>query len=415
MKRIWIDQTPKHVGSTVLIKGWVHIRRDMGKIAFLEIRDRSGIVQVVCSPEDLDQESQIALREVRPEFVIEIEGMVNERPEKQINPKLVTGTIEMVSLRLAIINRSKTPPFEVNDERIDVNEEVRMEYRYIDLRREGMRRNMEMRHRVIKFCRDFLDKKDFLEIETPILTKSTPEGARDYLVPVRQQPGKFFALPQSPQQYKQLLMVGGLERYFQFARCFRDEDQRGDRQPEFTQLDIELSFVTQKEILKLTETMITKMVKKIYPDKKMKTPWPRLKYKDVMEKYGTDSPDLRENKEDPNELAFAWMIDWPLFSYDEETRRYDPEHHIFTSPNPKDLKKLEKNPGKVRSLQHDLVLNGSEVAGGSIRIHDPQVQRKIFELVGLTPEESEEKFSHLLRAFEYGVPPHGGIAVGFER
>ncbi|MEK9209362.1 MAG: amino acid--tRNA ligase-related protein, partial [Patescibacteria group bacterium] len=272
------------------------------------------------------------------------------------------------------------------------------------------------RHKIENYLREHLTKQGFIEIETPVLTKSTPEGARDYVVPSRLQKGKFYALPQSPQQYKQLLMVSGLERYFQLVRCFRDEDTRGDRQPEFTQLDIEMSFVEQEDILNLIENLFTKLVQDLYLEKNIsQIPWPRLSYKEAMEKYGNDKPDLRKNKNDQNELAFCWILDWPLFEWNKNEKRWDPHHHPFTSPRDEDLSLLDKDPAKVRSWQHDLVLNGYEVGGGSIRIHDPKIQEKVFELVGLKKEEIWQKFGHMLGAFRYGVPPHGGIASGLDR
>ena len=278
-----------------------------------------------------------------------------------------------------------------------------------------MKEKLIFRHRLIKFIRDFFDQKGFYEIETPILTKSTPEGARDYLVPSRLHPGKFYALPQSPQQYKQLLMVAGIENYFQIARCFRDEDPRSDRQPEFTQLDMEMSFCQQKDILKISEELLTKIVEKLSDCHLTFKPFKRLTYQEAIKKYGTDKPDLRKDKNDPKELAFVWILDWPLFSWDKERKRWDPCHHIFTAPQEKDIPLLEKNPAKVHSWQHDLVCNGYEIGGGSLRIHQPDLQKKIFKLVGISEKEAEKKFGHLLEAFSYGAPPHGGIAFGLDR
>jgi len=278
-----------------------------------------------------------------------------------------------------------------------------------------MQKNIRNRNKVTKFIRDFLAEKSFTEVETPILTKSTPEGARDYVVPSRLHHGKFYALPQSPQQYKQLLMVAGFERYFQIARCFRDEDTRGDRQPEFTQLDIEMSFILQEDILNLTEELFTRLVKELYPDKKITSvPWPRLDYKDVMDKYGTDAPDLRKDKKNQDELAFAWILNFPLFEEEKKGDYYAPSHHMFTMPKEEDLDKLDSDPSSVKSYQHDLVLNGYEVGGGSIRIHNPKIQTKIFDLIGFS-EEQKKYFEHMLGAFKYGVPPHGGIAPGLDR
>jgi len=338
-----------------------------------------------------------------------------------INDKVPTGEVEIEAKELKILNEAKTPPFEISENKKAINEELRLKYRYLDLRRQKVKNNLVIRHKIIRLIRNFLSKRGFFEIETPILTKSTPEGARDFLVPSRLHPGQFYALPQAPQQLKQLLMVAGIERYFQIARCFRDEDLRGDRQPEFTQLDVEMSFVKQKDILDLMEKLCLRIVKSLVIfDKNLSKkltfrPFLRLDYKEAIEKYGTDKPDLREDKKDSHELAFVWIVNWPLFEWNKEEKRYDSHHHIFTAPRDKDLALLDKDPLKVRSWQHDLVLNGVEIAGGSIRIHRRSVQEKIFKLIGLTDKEIKEKFGHLLKAFEYGAPPHGGIAWGMDR
>ncbi len=418
MKRILNIRTIKKQGEEVKLAGWVHVRRDHGKIIFIDLRDKSGLVQLVFLP-DNKEVYQLA-DSLRSEWVIEVIGKVNQRPKGMINDKLATGQVEIEVEELKILNEAKTPPFEIADEK-EISEEIRLEYRYLDLRKQRMKKNLFVRHKIIKAIRNFMDKKGFLEIETPILTKSTPEGARDFLVPSRVHPGEFYALPQAPQQLKQLLMVAGVEKYFQFAKCFRDEDLRGNRQPEFTQFDLEMSFPTQKTIINLIEKLMIEVVHELVEidqnlSKKLTfNPFKRMDYQGAMEKYGTDKPDLRENKEDPNELAFVWILNWPLFEWNEDEKRHDPCHHIFTAPQAKDIPLLNSEPLKARSLQHDLVLNGHEIAGGSIRIHQTDIQKKIFELVGLSKKEVEEKFGHLLKAFEYGTPPHGGIAMGLDR
>jgi len=409
--------------------GWVHSRRDHGKLIFIDLRDRWGFVQVVFSMNPPtgreltkipDVHRFIQAERLRPEWVVRIEGVVKERPERMKNPELPTGAIEIEAVNLNIINESKTPPFAIDAAGYEIGEEHRLKYRYLDLRRERLKNNLISRDRISAFIREYLRKENFVEVETPILTKSTPEGARDYVVPSRLYPGYFYALPQSPQQYKQLLMVAGLERYFQIARCFRDEDTRGDRQPEFTQLDIEMSFVDENDVLDLIERLYTNLVKILYPEKRIKNiPFPRLSYKEVMEKYNSDKPDLRDNKEDVNELAFAFVVDFPMFEWKETEKRWDATHHPFTRPRVKDVKEFKemftKNPGEVFAKQYDLVLNGYEIAGGSIRTHDPELLEAVFEAMGNKPEEVRAKFGHMLEAFEYGVPPHGGIASGLDR
>jgi len=418
IKRILAIETIEKRGREVKLAGWVHRRRDHGQIIFIDLRDKSGLIQLVFTPESKEVYQRV--QKLRSEWVIEVAGRVNERPAKMVNKKIPTGEIEIAVNQLRILNEAKTPPFEVSEEN-EVKEEVRLKYRYLDLRRERIKSNLLIRHKVIKNIRDFMNKEGFTEIETPILTKSTPEGARDFLVPSRLHPGYFYALPQAPQQLKQLLMVAGFEKYFQVARCFRDEDLRGDRQPEFTQLDVEMSFMNEEEILGLMERLLIKVVKNLVSfDEKLSKkltfkPFLRLDYQEAIKKYGTDKPDLRENPEDPQELAFVWIVNWPLFEWNDEEKRYDPCHHIFTAPREEDLPLLEKEPLKVRSHQYDLVLNGHEIGGGSIRIHRRDIQEKIFKLVGLSPNEIKEKFGHLLKAFEYGTPPHGGIAFGLDR
>lgn len=527
-----------NIGETVTLAGWVHRRRDHGGVTFINLRDRFGLVQLVIDSATALEAHQ-ALEPVRAEWVIQVEGVVRARPEGMINPEMETGEIEVEIHRVKILNSAKTPPIYINkDEEADEN--IRLKYRYLDLRRDRMRRNLLLRHRVIKFVRDYLDEQQFMEIETPILFKTTPEGARDYLVPSRVHPGEFYALPQSPQQLKQLLMVAGVERYFQVARCFRDEDQRGDRQPEFTQLDIELSFVEREDVMRLAEDMFTKLVAKVVPEKKLlASPWPRFTYDEVLSRFGKDSPDIRFGMElqdltdlaagcgfgvfentvasggqvrainasglgdysrrqineltdfvkrfgakglayialtsdgqmrssfakflqpetvdeivarteaqpgdlilavadrpaivfeslgrlrehlgdllglrDPDTLAFCWVYDFPFVMWNEDEQRWDPSHHLFTAPMPEDISLLDTDPGAARGQQYDMVLNGYEVGGGSIRIHDPQLQEKIFALIGLDPDVAAERFGHILEAFSYGTPPHGGIAPGVDR
>ncbi len=527
-----------HVGETVKLAGWIHRRRDHGDLIFIDLRDRFGLVQLVADPE-ASPEAHQTLEKVRSEWVIQAEGIVRERPEEMVNPNMETGEIEVEVHSVTVLNPSETPPFLINKEE-EVDENVRLKYRYLDLRTPRMQRNLTLRHRVIKFIRDYLDQQGFLEIETPILFKTTPEGARDYLVPSRVHPGMVYALPQSPQQLKQMLMVAGIERYFQIARCFRDEDQRGDRQPEFTQLDIEMSFVERDDVMGLIEGMYTKMIAEVVPHKKVfQTPWPRLTYTEAMKRFGKDNPDIRLGMElvditdlakdcgfgvfesaveaggqvrginakglgtysrkqidalteyvrnfgakglayiilDPSGetrspilkffqeetiatikermgaedgdlllfvadkpavvfdtlgrlrvhlaeelglankdvLGFCWVIDFPFAFWDEDEKRWDPSHHLFTSPMPEDIQYIDTAPEKMRGAQYDLVLNNNEVAGGSIRIHDQELQAKVFELIGLEKEVASERFGHMLQAFSYGAPPHGGIASGIDR
>ncbi|MBI9045893.1 MAG: aspartate--tRNA ligase [Anaerolineaceae bacterium] len=527
-----------HIGQEVTLAGWVHRYRDHGGILFIDLRDRFGIVQIVLDPEKLNEDFKTA-EKLRSEWVIQASGLVQSRPEGSENPNMDTGKIEVSIDTLKVLNPAKNLPFLINKDE-DVDENLRLRYRYLDLRTERMKNNLTIRHRFIKYIRDYLDQDGFLEVETPILFKTTPEGARDYLVPSRVYPGHFYALPQSPQQLKQMLMVAGVERYFQIARCFRDEDQRGDRQPEFTQLDLEMSFIERDDIMGLIETMFTGFVQKHLPEKTLlTTPWPRLTYQEAMDRFGKDNPDLRfglelenitdlaadsgfkvfdqsvasgkhirginakglghysrknideltsfaqkygakglaylaltpegeqrssfakfvkpevlqaikekmgaENGDlllfvadeptvvydvlgrlrihlggllnllDPNILAFCWVIDFPLLVWDEDGKRWDPSHHLFTSPVQEDMHLLDTDPGKARGQQYDLVLNNYEVAGGSIRIHERDIQEKMFKLIGLEPEVSQERFGHMLEAFEYGTPPHGGIAPGIDR
>ncbi len=423
MRTLTVETTSK-IGESVILQGWVNTRRDHGKIVFLDLRDRSSLVQIVAVTQTLSEEVKKVLADVGVEDVVEIAGLVKERPQNLINPKLATGTVELELKDITLISKAKELPFPIDTEGLDINEEIRLKYRYLDIRRPRMTHNIRLRSAVTSYIRQFLTGRDFIEVETPILTKTTPEGARDFIVPSRLQKGKFYALPQSPQQYKQLLMVAGLERYFQITRCFRDEDPRSDRAyGEFTQLDVEMSFVTQNDIMQLTEELFSTMVAQIFPEKHIaKTPWPRLSHAEVMKKYGTDKPDLRTDKNDPNELAFSWTIDFPLFTkqstddfyHGSGHAQFAPSHHMFTSPHPDDIALLDRDPLKVRGLQHDLVLNGYEVGGGSIRIHQAAVQEKVFDLIGFSAEQKAQ-FEHMLTAFTYGVPPHGGIAPGIDR
>ena len=408
MKRILNTETTKYLGKSVKVCGWVNIVRSHGKILFIDLRDRSGILQIVFKPE--------IAKDLRPEWVIAVEGKVKERPKGMQNPKLATGKVELEAEKLEILSKAKTLPFAIDTSGYEINEEKRLKYRYLDLRRERMRKNLIKRQRVIHFIRDFLKNEELIEVETPILTKSTPEGARDFLVPSRLQPGNFYALPQSPQQYKQLLQVAGLEKYFQIARCFRDEDPRADRQAEHTQLDIEMSFTDQEEILDLVERLYIALVGKLFPEKKIsKIPFPKISYKIVTEKYKTDKPDLRRNKKDKNELAFCFVTDFPMFEWKPEEKKWGAMHHPFTKPQTENIKEIKKSPEKILAFQYDFVLNGYEIGGGSIRTTNLDVLIAIFEVLGHKKEEIKKKFSNYFEAFSYGVPPHGGIASGIDR
>lgn len=413
-KRILSKEVSLRIGQKVKLAGWVDVRRDHGKIIFIDLRDKEGLTQLVFLPEN--KELYEKATSLRPEWVVLVEGEVKARPKGMINPKIATGEIEIAVENLEILSEAKTPPFDINTDGSQISEDKRLKFRYLDLRRERLKNNLILRDKVIQFMRQWLGKEDFIEIETPILTKSTPEGARDYIVPSRLEPGKFYALPQSPQQYKQLLMVAGFEKYFQIARCFRDEDTRGDRQPEFTQLDLETSFMSQEEILDLIERLYADIVKNISPDKKFtQTPFPRISYKEAMEKYGTDKPDLRKDKNDPNELAFCFIVDFPMFEWREEEKRWDAVHHPFTRPQSEDIEEIKECPEKIMGFQYDFVCNGYEIGGGSLRTYRPEILEAVFEVMGHKKEQIREKFGHLLKAFSYGVPPHGGIAPGIDR
>ncbi|HJX39728.1 MAG TPA: aspartate--tRNA ligase [Anaerolineae bacterium] len=526
----------KDAGNAVTLAGWVHRRRDHGGLIFLDLRDRWGLVQVVFNPALSKQGHEVAA-EVRNEYVVRVSGQVQRRPAGQENPEMDTGEIEVVGDWIEVLNEARTPPFLVSDE-ASAEEALRLRYRYLDLRRPHMQRNLALRHRVVSFIRSFLNERDFWEVETPILIKSTPEGARDYLVPSRIHAGEFYALPQSPQQLKQLLMVAGLDRYYQIARCFRDEDQRADRQPEFTQLDLEMSFVEQEDVLQVTEELFTALIEEVSSKHLLFKPFPRLRYREAMDRYGSDKPDLRfgmllvdlsdlvadsgfrvfsttlaaggqvkgirvpgcadyarRQIEELNEfvqrhgaaglisiavtaegarssvskhlsrqtldaiiermggetgdlllivaaqpnvvaeslgqlrlemgdrlglrdkevLAFVWVVEMPLFEWKEQENRWDAVHHPFTAPMEEDLPLLDSDLGAARAQQYDIVCNDVEIGGGSIRIHCREIQEKIFRIMGLPPEQIHSQFGHLLDAFEYGTPPHGGIAPGIDR
>ena len=406
MKRIFIEEAVNKIGEKVKVSGWVNVRRDHGKIIFIDLRDRTGLLQVVFAGDIVKKADML-----RSEWVVSIEGKIKERPENLKNPKIETGSIEMEAEELEILNEAKTPPFTIG-EKDNINEELRMEYRYLDLRSPKMQENLMKRSEVLGFLNNYFKSQKFVEIETPALTKGTPEGAREFIVPSRKHPGKFYVLPQSPQQFKQLLMVAGFERYFQIARCFRDEDSRGDRQPEFTQLDVEMSFVEENDVMNLIEEAMIKLVKNIFPEKKiLSEPFPKLDYDEAMEKYNSDKPDLRKDKDNPNELAFAWIVNMPLFEYSKTEKKLVSSHHPFTSPATTNI----DQPEKLKAKAYDLVLNGYEIGGGSIRIHQRELQNKIFEILGLKEAEIEARFGHMLKAFEYGAPPHGGIALGLDR
>jgi len=402
------------VGEIVKVAGWVHARRDMGKVAFFDLRDKSGLLQVVIVPSEVGETAEAASK-VRPEWVVEIEGVVQARGPKQINDKIKTGTVELLAKSVKVLNESKTPPFEIDKDTIPVNEETRLAYRYLDLRSERMQKNIRFRDRLISSFRSWLHANDFVEIETPVLTKGTPEGSREYIVPSRLHPGQFYVLPQSPQQFKQLLMVAGMERYFQVAKCFRDEDQRGDRQPEFTQLDLEMSFVTQEDVLATCEKMMIEVLADVAPEKKITTvPFPRMSHAEALANYGSDKPDIRKDKTDPNELGFCWVLDFPMFENDGEGG-IQAAHHPFCMINPEDEHLLDSEPLKVRAASYDLVMNAYEISSGSIRIHQRDLQMKIFKMLGLDDVTINERFGHMLEAFEYGAPPHGGMAPGLDR
>jgi aspartyl-tRNA synthetase len=407
MERTMIKDLPKMESKEVEIKGWIDTIREHGKLVFLEVRDISGTVQTITTAKD--EENFKTAKSLSKESCIRIKGKVNPRPEGTENKNSPAGSVEIKISELEIYTKCPPLPFDIDNE--ELNEDTRLKYRYLDLRRPEMQSNLIIRSKIIRIIRDTLYEEGFNEFETPILAKSTPEGARDYIVPSRTQPGKFFALPQSPQLFKQLLMVAGFEKYFQIAKCMRDEDLRSDRQPEFTQLDIEMSFITQEDIIMLTEKLLKKIWKEIL-DTDIQTPFKRIPYDEAMKKYKTDRPDLRKNKNDPNEFAFCWVVDFPSFEHSKEENKTVSIHHPFTHP---EMESFNKNPGTSSSLAYDIVLNGTEIGGGSIRIHESEIQEKVFEVLGISKKEQSEKFGFLLDALKFGAPPHGGIAWGLDR
>lgn len=451
MQKLSIKETKDRSGQEVFVAGWVHTRRDHGKLVFIDLRDRSGILQVVFSPSEKDAYEKA--QKLRSEWVIGVKGILNQRPKGMENKDLETGTVELQAKELIVYSEAKTPPFAVETDGKEIGEELRLKYRYVDLRRQRLAKNLEARHKLILFVRNWLSEAGFLEVETPDLTKSTPEGARDYIVPSRLQPGSFYALPQSPQQFKQLLMVSGIERYFQFARCFRDEDTRGDRQPEFTQMDLEMSFVEREDVMALNEKLMIELIQKEFPDKTIQSmPFPRMSYQEAMAKYGTDRPDLRGDPStalgagnppaggDPDLLAFCWVVDFPFFERVANSNEARPEpveglgsgstsspqtskdvwtftHNPFSSPKPEHMEMLMKKDKipEILTTQYDLVLNGSEIGGGSIRNHRSEALEKVFEIMGYEKERIQNNFGHMLDAFDSGAPPHGGIAWGLDR
>ncbi len=422
MERIYIKDLSSKKGEEVSISGWVDVRRDQGKMVFLDIRDMSGKIQAVVLP-NYTEAIEVA-KTLRSEWVIKLTGKVNERPERNKKEGVVNGDIELEIMSIVVLNQAQTPSFDPTTDGKEIGEEVRLAERYLDLRRPRLQKNIRNRHKMTKFIRDSLDKENFIEIETPILTKSTPEGARDYVVPSRLYPGNFYALPQSPQQYKQLLMASGMERYFQVAKCLRDEDTRGDRQPEFTQIDMEMSFVTQEDVMALNEKILIELVQNLYPEKKIQEiPFPRISYKDAMEKYGNDRPDIRTDKTDENLLAFCWVVDFPFFERTDTSDNPDTEgewtftHNPFSRPIDAHMENLmeRKNIADILTTQYDITLNGYEIGGGSIRNHEPEALKQVLRIIGHTDENIESNFGHMLRALGSGTPPHGGIAWGFDR
>jgi aspartyl-tRNA synthetase len=419
-KRTYIKELSEKKGEKITIYGWVNTRRDQGKMIFLDFRDVTGIVQGVILP---NSEALEMGKNLREEFVVEVEGMVNTRPEKNINRDVLNGDIELEVLKITILNESKVPPFPLEGDTRKVDELSRLKYRYLDMRSERLSKNILNRSKVQHFVRNFLHNEGFVEIETPLLSAPTPEGARSFVVPSRIYKGEFYSLPQSPQQYKQFLMVGGFEKYFQFAKCMRDEDTRGDRQPEFTQLDMEMSFITEEDVIQLNEKLLIETVKNCYPEKKIQQiPFPRMSYKKAMERYKTDRPDIREDKNDPDLLAFLWIVDFPMFEKTGEdnldnTGEWTFTHNPFSKPRDEFLEDFmqKKNIEDILTTQYDITLNGLEIGGGSIRNHKKEALQKTFEIMGYDEKRIKDNFGHILEALEFGAPPHGGIAWGFDR
>ena len=413
MERTLIGELGKHIGETVSISGWVDVRRDQGKMVFFDFRDRSGFVQGVVLP---GSDAMEIAKDIRNEFVVSVEGIVNKRPEKNAQADRQNGDIELEIKTIGILNSSEAMPFDISGDTSGIDESVRAEYRYLDLRSKRMRKNMRIRSEFVRRCREYLFSKDFTEIETPLLTESTPEGSRDFVVPSRLNPGKFYALPQSPQQYKQLLMTAGFERYFQTARAIRDEDLRGDRGFEHTQIDIEMSFVKMEDVMNMVEDMITNVVEAMGHTVKEK-PFPRISYKDAMEKYGADKFDLRTDEDkEKGVLAYAWVVNFPFFEK-TDNGGWTFTHNPFSMPIPEHIDWLMegKNIPDILTTQYDLVCNGFESGGGSIRAHKPEILEAVYKIMGFSKEELEERVGHMLKAFRYGTPPHGGLGLGVER
>lgn len=421
MQRTLIKDISALVGSQVLVEGWIDVRRDQGKMVFLDLRDVTGKVQAVVLPNH--EEALIVAQKVRPEWVVAVMAQVNKRPERNVKVGVLNGDVELEVLGIEVLNEAETPAFDISTSGHEVNEEIRFEKKYLDNRRIRIQNNIKMRHKVNMFIREYLDKQNFLEIETPLLTNPTPEGSRSYIVPSRLYPGSFYALPQSPQQYKQLLMSSGFEKYFQIAKCMRDEDTRGDRQPEFTQMDMEMSFVKREDVMKVNEDLLIKLITELFPEKKIQqVPFPVFSYKEVMEKYGNDKPDIREDKNDPNLLAFCWVVDFPAFEKTGEdnvdgTGEWTFTHNPFTGVKDEFISDLreKKNIGNIISTQYDIAMNGYEIGGGGIRLHKADDLKKVFEIMGYSEERIETNFGHMLKALASGTPPHGGIAWGLDR